>query len=496
MIKDKISSQEIIDLVSSKASVSKRAAEEFLKVMIASIEEALMAGEVVKIKNFGTFKLQWNEPRKSVNVHTGEDIIIPGYSKITFVPDVVLKNVVNEPFAHLQPVVLDGDNNETDEVPVDEVALDPLRVLNEQAADIKGLLADIQALSPKKKQILVEEEVVLIDKVTPEPKRIEIQDYDLTLLDAVETSKAENHVEEPVLKPENEEVFVSQEVTELKSEVSPEIDTKIEHVTAALEKDDIISSYGIPKYDDDDEIESEPTASEDYVPSSFLDHQISLKKKRKWLIPVASLLLLLIVLFGLYFLFPPVTGYIDRSWSSLRSASTDAKQNFSMTEMFNTVSKWAEPKKSEPEVVVVPKPKQMIDSIVDDSISTMIQNPTINPVVKSTTQPLIKTVPVKKTIDSLQIMLNGPRVYKKFIGSERISSGSRLTLMAKKYYKKSDFWVYIYEANKASIPNPDNIAAGTLIQIPKLDARLIDASNPKCIKKALELHDLYVKKRQ
>ena len=57
MNKDKISTQEIIDLIASKASVSKRAAEEFLKVMIGTIEEALLAGELVKIKNFGTFKL-------------------------------------------------------------------------------------------------------------------------------------------------------------------------------------------------------------------------------------------------------------------------------------------------------------------------------------------------------------------------------------------------------------------------------------------------------
>ena len=80
MIKEKISSQEIIDLVASKASVSKRAAEEFLKVMIATVEEALLGGDVVKIKNFGTFKLQWNESRKSVNVQTGEEItLLAGY---------------------------------------------------------------------------------------------------------------------------------------------------------------------------------------------------------------------------------------------------------------------------------------------------------------------------------------------------------------------------------------------------------------------------------
>ena len=50
MSKEKISSQEIIDHVSAKASVSKRAAEEFLKVMISTIEDALLAGETVMIK--------------------------------------------------------------------------------------------------------------------------------------------------------------------------------------------------------------------------------------------------------------------------------------------------------------------------------------------------------------------------------------------------------------------------------------------------------------
>jgi len=488
MIKDKISSQEIIDLVSSKASVSKRAAEEFLKVMITSIEEALMAGEVVKIKNFGTFKLQWNEPRKSVNVHTGEDIIIPGYSKVTFVPDVVLKNVVNEPFAHLEPVVLDGDDEDSDEIAVDEVTLDPLRVLNEQASDIKGLLADIQALSPKKKQIVVEE-VLPTEEVKSE--RIEIQDYDLTALDDIEVIKEESAVNEEKSELKKvEEVIIPEAILDLKPEVAPEIETKIEYTTAAVENETTVSSYDIPKYEDDI-LTTEPVISEEYVPNPFLDNQKFLKKKKRWLVPT-GLLTLLVMLFGLYFLVPPVTNLVDSSLTSLKNATTDAKQNFSMTEMFNTVSKWAEPKKATSEVVVVPKTKQVVDSIGDSISKQNVGQVAVKPLVKS----MEKSVPVKKSVDSLQLMLDGPRVYKKFIGSERITSGSRLTLMSKKYYKKSDFWVYIYEANKANIPNPDHIAAGTLIQIPKLDPRLIDVSNPKCMKKALELHDLYVKKRQ
>jgi hypothetical protein len=96
-------------------------------------------------------------------------------------------------------------------------------------------------------------------------------------------------------------------------------------------------------------------------------------------------------------------------------------------------------------------------------------------------------------VDSLQLLFDNPRVYTEFIASERIKFGSRLTLISRRYYGSKDFWVYIYEANKEKIPNPDQIAQGTLIRIPRLDARLIDVSNPRCLTKAKELNDLYVK---
>ena len=83
-------------------------------------------------------------------------------------------------------------------------------------------------------------------------------------------------------------------------------------------------------------------------------------------------------------------------------------------------------------------------------------------------------------------------MYNDFIASERTKAGSRLTIMSKRYYGNKDFWVYIYEANKDKIMNPDNIAVGTLIKIPKLDPRLIDATNPRCLEKARQLHDIYI----
>ena len=172
MIKDKISTQEIIDLVASKASVSKRSAEEFLKVMIASIEEALVAGEVVKIKNFGTFKLLWNEPRKSVNIQSKEEIMLAGYYKASFTPDLILRNLVNEPFAHLEPVELNDNSEETIQEDV-EIAMDPLRVFTEQASEIKDLISEIQALTPIKKTI--QDKPKTIEKIV-QPNIIQSED--------------------------------------------------------------------------------------------------------------------------------------------------------------------------------------------------------------------------------------------------------------------------------------------------------------------------------
>ena len=154
MSKDKISTQEVVEAIAAQLNISKRAADEFVKTMFTVIEEALMAGETVKIKGFGTFKTQWNAARKSVNVQTGEEFVIDGYYKVSFGPEQGLKDLVNEPFAHLEAIEL--DKNETEETDTQAEAqndtattdeFDGLRIFSEQALEIKDLLAEINALT-------------------------------------------------------------------------------------------------------------------------------------------------------------------------------------------------------------------------------------------------------------------------------------------------------------------------------------------------------------
>ena len=72
-----------------------------------------------------------------------------------------------------------------------------------------------------------------------------------------------------------------------------------------------------------------------------------------------------------------------------------------------------------------------------------------------------------------------PYEFKEFIGTERLSEGSRLALLARKYYNETDMWVFIYEANRKTIPHPSDIPVGTKIRLPKIPRELRDLSNPE-----------------
>lgn len=91
----------------------KKVCDDFLEEFFSIIEEELVKGENVRIKGFGTFKLVEVEPRKSVNVATGEDTTIPGHTKVLFVAAKELAALVNSPFEAFEAVEV------ADELPTD-----------------------------------------------------------------------------------------------------------------------------------------------------------------------------------------------------------------------------------------------------------------------------------------------------------------------------------------------------------------------------------------
>ena len=103
---EKVTIQDIIELLAEKHSMTKKDAEIFVKGMFELIEEALVTEKYVKVKGLGTFKLTEVESRESVNVNTGERIEIQGHTKISFTPDSSMKDLINKPFAHFETVIL------------------------------------------------------------------------------------------------------------------------------------------------------------------------------------------------------------------------------------------------------------------------------------------------------------------------------------------------------------------------------------------------------
>ena len=175
---DKLSWTDLRRVLAARAGVNEKQAAAFLNAIQSQLVEALKNDKQVKINGLGTFKVQAVAPRKSVNVNTGEEIMIEGYSKLVFAPEAGVKELVEK------SVLSSAEPTAESEQPKE---IDPLKKLGAQAEEIVDILGDL-GQSPK-------EEVK-----EPEPEPV-----------AVETAVEEPIVEEPVVVSEPEPVIVVKE---------------------------------------------------------------------------------------------------------------------------------------------------------------------------------------------------------------------------------------------------------------------------------------------
>lgn len=105
---NKLNLSQLTDLFCEKSGMSRSGAAVFVKSFFETIIERVSEGEQVKVKGFGTFKQSVISDRESVNVNTGERIVIPGHTKITFTPDQSLKDIINKPFENFETIVMDA----------------------------------------------------------------------------------------------------------------------------------------------------------------------------------------------------------------------------------------------------------------------------------------------------------------------------------------------------------------------------------------------------
>ena len=124
----KVSITELASKLMEKHGLKRTEAELFIRQFVGVINDGLKNDKSVKVKGLGTFKVQAVSARKSVDVNTGEAIVIEGRDKISFTAEAVMRDLVNAPFAQFETVIVndgvdfseidakhEADNTETKE---------------------------------------------------------------------------------------------------------------------------------------------------------------------------------------------------------------------------------------------------------------------------------------------------------------------------------------------------------------------------------------------
>ena len=223
--------QLITSALAKQHNLSADDAAAFVDAFFDIISSELKNGNQVKIKGLGTFKVQAVKPRESVNVNTGERVLIEGHDKISFTPDTVMKELVNKPFSQFETVVInDGvDTEELERIPAED-----------SSDEVKSELDDdATTKNTSEEKILVGEERTEVEDTKDETNNIssvkggaEIEAED----NLNEKNLPIDVIEEPTTE-ENEAIFDSEEKPsnleekkEEKQEVTKEVDSKVNSI--------------------------------------------------------------------------------------------------------------------------------------------------------------------------------------------------------------------------------------------------------------------------
>ena len=161
----KLNIYDLCSVLTSKNGLDDKESHRFIKAMFDVIQEGLDEDKIVKVKGLGTFKIIEVDDRESINVNTGERVLIEGHSKLTFTPDSVMKEIVNKPFSQFETVIL-NEGVDFPEPVVEEPAAED--IIADEPAEGKEIIVEPQIDNNVAEQS-VEEEPVAEKTVAEEP---------------------------------------------------------------------------------------------------------------------------------------------------------------------------------------------------------------------------------------------------------------------------------------------------------------------------------------
>ena len=141
--------KDLARIMAERNDMQRTESEQFVVAMFDMLKDALAEEGQVKIKGLGTFKIQTMKERASVNINTGEKVIIDSHERVTFTPDASMRDSVNKPFAHFDTVLLnegvffDDIDAENEKASSEPVAQEEEKAVAEIASAIEETLSEV-----------------------------------------------------------------------------------------------------------------------------------------------------------------------------------------------------------------------------------------------------------------------------------------------------------------------------------------------------------------
>ena len=202
---------DLASLLAEKHGISHKEAEMFVSLLFDIAKGALHAQKQVKIKGLGTFKLTSVSSRESIDVNTGQRILIEGRDKVSFTPDAAMKNLVNRPFAQFETVILKDDVDFTDidkkyDEKVEEEALPTEEPVQETPVVGEPVVEEPIVEEPAQEEPVVEEPVVE-EPIVEEPAQEEpiVEEPPVAPMQAAFVDVENNTQEDNVINEESED---------------------------------------------------------------------------------------------------------------------------------------------------------------------------------------------------------------------------------------------------------------------------------------------------
>lgn len=478
---ERLTIQDLIDLLAAKHSMTKKDAEAFVKEFFLLIEQALENEKTVKIKGLGTFKLVDVDSRESVNVNTGERFQIKGHTKVSFTPDTNLRDTINKPFAHFETVVL-NEGTVLEDTPMEESDEEEGAISDTETEMIDSEIAGNENVGGDIQEEIQPEEPVIEEQPTAE----EVAVTEVPETDANETGQTETETE-PVATEEPEAEELPEVETESVSEEAPEEEPVEESSEAVLEPD------FSPATKEPTEEQSEETIIEDQKPETETteaeEEETVIAEKAE--VTAEQIIAQELHKANMEPVTPKMQPEIEQPKATYTDKDSDKKEKSAIPYLIATIiivlllcggailfiyypdlfsSSSDKNVVDMPEVTQPVQPEaQLSDTIAHkDTVAEAVQpqpvvkkEPTAEP-VKVESKPAQQQPAASAYSDSASYKITGTKT------KYTIKEGETLTKVSLRFYGTKAMWPYIVKHNPKVIKNPDNVPYGTTIEIPEL----------------------------